>query len=53
MLLLLLPGAAPVVELAALELELLLLELHAASSAAAVITTPGASHCFHPCVTAM
>ena len=48
---LLLLGAAPV--LVALELELLLLELHAASSAAAVIATPGASHCFHLCVIAM
>jgi hypothetical protein len=48
---LLLLGAAPVVELAALELELLL-ELHAASSAA-VIAAPGASHRFHLCVIAM
>jgi len=48
---LLLLGAAPV--LVALELELLLLELHAASSAAAVIAAPGASHRFHLCVIAM
>ena len=48
---LLLLGAAPV--LVALELELLLLELHAASSAAAVIAAPGATQRFHLCVIAM
>jgi hypothetical protein len=43
-----------VAELAGLEFELELLpELHAASSAAAVIAAPGASHCFHLCVIAM
>ena len=47
---LLLLGAAPV--LVALELELLL-ELHAASSAAAVIAAPGATQRFHLCVIAM
>jgi hypothetical protein len=31
----------------------LLLELHAASSAAAVIATPGAAHRFHLCVIAL
>jgi hypothetical protein len=46
-------GEALLLELAALELELLLLELHAASSAAAVIAAPGASHRFHLCVIAM
>ena len=50
---LLLLGAAPVLALAALELELLLLELHAASSAAAVIAAPGATQRFHLCVIAM
>jgi hypothetical protein len=50
---LLLLGVALVPELAALELELLLLELHAASSAAAVIAAPGASQRFHLCVIAM
>ena len=47
-------GLLAVAELAALELELeLLLELHAASSAAAVIAAPGASHRFHLCVIAL
>jgi len=45
-------GTALVLELAALELELLL-ELHAASSAATVIAAPGVSHRFHLCVIAM